>query len=444
MTERTRPSRPSSVPESRLGRLAGFGMMTAGIAGRGIIEGARRLGRGEIPTPGEMLLTPGNIMKLSDELSRMRGAALKLGQLISMDAGEFLPPELATIMERLRADADFMPQAQLTSVLKRNWGEHWQEKFSAFDMVPIAAASIGQVHRAKSLDGQDLAVKVQYPGVKNSIDSDIDNVVALFKLSGLAPPREKLESLIADAKAQLKDETDYLREAQMMIDYGKHIKKDKAFTLPLAVMQLTTEEILTMQFLPGRAIEKTAFLMPDVRNRIVESLIRLCLREVFEFGIMQSDPNFANYTYDTQTGVIGLLDFGATVHLTPEAVSGYRALLKAGMANDREGVKQAALGLRIFSEAISPEHEHQLLEMVMTVFGEVMKTDTYDFARDTLMEGIRQRGTALAMDKGFNEIPPTEVIYLQRKVAGMYLLGRRLKARVGIRAMLEEFVQTKA
>jgi len=91
--------------------------MTAGIAGRTLFEGAKRLSQGELPDPRDLLLTPTNILKLSDELSRMRGAALKMGQLISMDAGEFLPSELAHLMERLRADADFMPQAQLISAL---------------------------------------------------------------------------------------------------------------------------------------------------------------------------------------------------------------------------------------------------------------------------------------------------------------------------------------
>lgn len=434
-------SRAMPVPSSRLGRLGGFGMMAAGIAGRGVFEGAKRLSRGELPDPRDLLLTPTNVMKLSDELSRMRGAALKLGQLISMDAGEFLPPELASIMERLRADADFMPETQLISVLKRNWGDDWRKQFQSFDTKPIAAASIGQVHRATSLEGQELAIKVQYPGVKQSIDSDIDNVLTLFKLSGLAPPKEKLAPLVADAKIQLKQETDYLREAEMMEEYCRHLGEDETFALPHCVKTLTTEEILVMQYLPGRQIEKTAFQLQTIRDGIVENLIKLCLREVFEFHLMQSDPNFANYTFDTDTGKIGLLDFGATVHLSTEAVSGYKRLVRAGMNDDREGVKNAALALGIFSPTIKPNQEKQLMKIVMTVFREIMRDEVYDFGRDTLMDSIRIEGMELAMDPDFQEIPPTEIIYLQRKVAGMYLLGRKLKAKVGIREMLDAFIK---
>lgn len=205
--------RPSPVPTHRLARLAGLGALTTGIATRTILEGARRLSRGELPKPSDLLLTPGNILRVSDELSRMRGAALKLGQLLSMDAGDFLPGELAGLLERLRADADFMPPRQLNSVLVSNWGPDWRKRFSRFETRPLAAASIGQVHRATTVDGRDLAIKVQYPGVAKSIDSDIANVISLFRLSGIAPPAPVLARLGAEARKQLHEEADYLREA---------------------------------------------------------------------------------------------------------------------------------------------------------------------------------------------------------------------------------------
>jgi predicted unusual protein kinase regulating ubiquinone biosynthesis (AarF/ABC1/UbiB family) len=440
MDDRQKPGRAKAVPSSRLGRLAGFGAMTAGIAGRTLFEGAKRLSQGELPDPRDLLLTPTNILKLSDELSRMRGAALKMGQLISMDAGEFLPPELAQLMTRLRADADFMPQAQLISVLNKNWGKDWQDKFEHFDMKPIAAASIGQVHRARTIEGEELAIKVQYPGVKQSIDSDIDNVVTLFKMSGMAPPKEKLAPLVADAKIQLHGETDYLREAQMMRDYGEHLETIDGFILPTPNDTLTTQEVLAMEFLEGRSIEKTAFQMQDIRDDIVTKLIRLCLEEVYHFQLMQSDPNFANYIYNLDTKTIGLLDFGATLAITENSVSGYKTLIQAGMKGDREAVREAAIQLGIFSNAIDPNHEKILLNIVMTVFREIMRNEIYDFTNDGLVDSLRQQGMELAMDPDFQEIPPTEIIYLQRKVAGMYLLGRRLKARVPLRAMLHDFM----
>ena len=146
-------------------------------------EGARRLAAGERPRLGDLLLTPANAKRVADRLSHLRGAALKLGQMISMDAGDFLPPELATILATVRNQAYRMPPQQLDGVLKREWGANWRQRFKRFDATPMAAASIGQVHRAELPDGRILAIKVQYPGVRASINADVDNVATLLRLS---------------------------------------------------------------------------------------------------------------------------------------------------------------------------------------------------------------------------------------------------------------------
>ncbi|MEM7212871.1 MAG: AarF/UbiB family protein [Pseudomonadota bacterium] len=151
------------------------------------LSGLRQVARGQRPGFQDLLLTPGNIHRIANELARMRGAAMKIGQLLSMDTGDVLPAELAAIMARLRANADHMPPRQLKTVLTKAWGEGWLRKFESFDARPIAAASIGQVHRARTRDGRDMALKVQYPGVARSINSDVANVGALIKMTGLVP-----------------------------------------------------------------------------------------------------------------------------------------------------------------------------------------------------------------------------------------------------------------
>ncbi|MEL7488035.1 MAG: AarF/UbiB family protein, partial [Pseudomonadota bacterium] len=177
----------AAVPRRRLSRAARFGGLAAGVAGDVALRGAGRALRGERPDLGSLLLTPANAARIADELAKLRGAAMKIGQLVSMDAGDLLPPEFAEIMARLRATAAPMPGRQLKSVLTENWGRDWLRRFDAFDVRPLAAASIGQVHRARTNDGRDLAIKIQYPGVRASIDSDVDNVATLINLSGLLP-----------------------------------------------------------------------------------------------------------------------------------------------------------------------------------------------------------------------------------------------------------------
>ena len=200
--------RQRAVPSGRASRMGHFGRLAAGVAGGMLAEGARRIADGERPRMRDMLLTPGNIGKVADRLSHLRGAAMKLGQMISMDAGDFLPAELTQVLARLRDNAHHMPPQQLQQVLAAQWGKDWRTRFRRFEPRPIAAASIGQVHRATTHDGRDLAIKVQYPGVRESIDADIDNVATLLRVSGLLPRELDIAPLLGEAKRQLADETD--------------------------------------------------------------------------------------------------------------------------------------------------------------------------------------------------------------------------------------------
>lgn len=175
------------VPGGRWARLARLGSLAGGVAGNMLAEGARQFAQGKRPKIHDLLLTPANARRVADQLAQLRGAAMKVGQLLSMDAGELLPPELAGILSRLRADAIPMPMSQVVAALNANWGEGWDRHFQQFSFTPTAAASIGQVHFAQRKDGRHLAIKIQYPGVRQSIDSDVDNVASLLRVSGLLP-----------------------------------------------------------------------------------------------------------------------------------------------------------------------------------------------------------------------------------------------------------------
>ena len=203
-----------TVPGGRFDRMLRLGGMTSGILGGMVRSGVRQITQGERPRLPAMLLTPATAHRLTRDLGQMRGAAMKLGQMLSMDTGLALPPEMTAIMATLRAQAPHMPPKQLQTVLNAEWGAGWYGRFTRFDLRPFAAASIGQVHRAITPDGRDLAIKVQYPGMRASIDSDIDNVAALLRLPGLVPRGMDLAPLLREAKIQLHQEADYLAEAR--------------------------------------------------------------------------------------------------------------------------------------------------------------------------------------------------------------------------------------
>lgn len=414
--------------------------MTAGIAGNMAVNGLAQLGQGQRPSMRNLLLTPRNISRITDQLAQMRGAAMKIGQLISMDTGEVLPPELAQIMARLRDDAHFMPPSQLKQVLNSEWPDGWLGSFKDFDVRPIAAASIGQVHRAKLKDGRDLAIKVQYPGVARSIDSDVANVGALLRMSGLLPKGFELAPYLDEARKQLHDETDYVREAEYLSRFRALMADAPGFDVPQVLHDWCTPRILAMSFVEGRPIENAVAQSQKERDRIARDLIDLTLQELFNFRLMQTDPNFANYFYNAENDQIVLLDFGATREIVPSVVEQYRRVFKMGLADDVSGLTQVAAEIGFFDETTSGEHRDQIIEMIRLVFKSLRDSRPFDFAYNDLSAQMQSKGNALAESGFVPPLLPIDVLLLQRKFGGMFLLAKRLGARVDVVTKLEEYL----
>ncbi len=177
----------SRVPTTRFGRLARLGLTAGELALGGAAESLRRLAGTKPSDAYNVLLTATNAKKLASRLAGMRGAAMKMGQILSMESADFLPREFADALAILRDSADTMPLSQIKRVMGREYGKGWQNLFIDFNYEPIAAASIGQVHRVFTEDGRDLALKIQYPGVAKSINSDVDNMAMLMRLINLLP-----------------------------------------------------------------------------------------------------------------------------------------------------------------------------------------------------------------------------------------------------------------
>jgi len=282
--------RGRAVPSGRLARLGRFGQLAGGVAGGVIAEGARRLAAGERPRMGDLLLTPANAARVADQLAHLRGAAMKLGQMISMDAGDLLPAELTAILARLRENAHHMPPRQLDQVLAAEWGRDWRRRFRFFQAHPIAAASIGQVHRAEMADGRVLAIKVQYPGVAASIDADVDNVATLLRVSGLLPRELDVAPLLAEAKRQLHEEADYARELAMLERYRALVGDDPASLVPAAEPALSTPRVLAMEHVGGERIEALTERDQAERDDAAAKLVALVLRELFAWGACRPTP----------------------------------------------------------------------------------------------------------------------------------------------------------
>jgi len=429
-----------AVPTSRVGRFARVARMAGGVAGGMLAEGARQLRSGKRPKARDMLLTPANARRVAEQLATMRGAAMKVGQILSMDTGEFLPRELADILARLRADARYMPPAQLNRVMEQAYGEDWESQLYGFRHRPLAAASIGQVHRALSPDGREIVLKVQYPGVVSSIDSDVDNIASLLRISGLLPAEVDIRPLLDDAKRQLKNEADYHKEAEFLAAFGDLLRDDDRFLVPQLLPELTRRNVLAMTYVSGDPIESIAGLPQAERDRVMSALVELMFMEIFELRMVQTDPNFANYRYRPETGQIVLLDFGATRRFKAGFVNNYRRLIAAAVAENREKVVAAAEKLGYAMGDADSEYRALVLEMFLLALEPMRQEGSYDFARSSMARNLSALSEQISDFRDFWRAPPTDAVYFHRKLGGMFLLASRLKACVDVNALIRRWL----
>ncbi len=431
------------IKQSRLGRVSQLGRLAGGIAAGMLGEGARQLASGNRPALGDLVMTPSNARRVGDRLAEMRGAAMKVGQLLSMDSGHLLPPEFSSMLERLRGDACPLPLGQVGAALKSSLGEDWQRGFRRFHFDPVAAASIGQVHRAELRDGTAVAVKLQYPGIRTSIDSDVDNVATLLRWSRLVPEEIDILPLLGEAKRQLHAEADYRLEADKLRAFATRLQQDSRFQLPQVHDPLSSESVLTMSFLDGAPIETLADAASTQRNRVAADLFELALREVFDWGLVQTDPNFANYLYDANSGRIQLLDFGATRDYSATCREQLRDLLRAAVDGSDEDLVRAATAVGYLGEG-DPEPYRLGVTRLLRTATEPVHAHTFHFRDSDLAERMSDIVLSLRLEQRYARLPPTGVLFLHRKLGGLYLLLSRLNARLPVGQILAPWLGRSA
>jgi predicted unusual protein kinase regulating ubiquinone biosynthesis (AarF/ABC1/UbiB family) len=431
----------SAVPTSRLGRALRFGMLTGELALSAAVGTARQWSTGKPVDLAASLLTPANAEMLARRLAVLRGPAMKLGQLISLSGEELVPEEFRRALDMLRAQGYSMPDSQLRRVLGREFGKGWQERFAHFEFEPVAAASIGQIHRARKLGGRELALKIQYPGVARSVDSDVDNLAMLLRRLDFLPLQLDVPALAREAKRQLKLETDYEREARNLERYRKLVAVMPDVIVPRVDRTLTTRHVLAMDWVEGEPLEALASeAVPQARrNAIARTLYELLFRELFEFRFVQTDPNFANYLYLPATHQLALLDLGSAGDFPAVLVDSYRDACRAMIAGDDRALREAMFAIGY----AQPDDPEALIEnasdIIKLACEPLTHRSSYDFAASGLAIRARDLGLAVAFGKGLRS-PPPATIFLHRKLIGTFLICSRLRARVNVHAIIERFI----
>ncbi|XP_059055185.1 atypical kinase COQ8B, mitochondrial isoform X1 [Achroia grisella] len=437
-------SKARVVPSSRIGRMISFGSLAAGLGVGTVAQYARNTFQsvtGRVEDSANAFLSPANAERIVDTLCKVRGAALKLGQLLSIQDDTMMSPELQRIFERVRQSADFMPSWQVEKVMASQLGSDWRSKVMHFEDKPFAAASIGQVHLAVLHNGQEVAIKVQYPGVAMGINSDIDNLVGVMKVWNIFPKGMFIDNIVEVAKKELAWEVDYIREAECTRKFKRLLAPYPEYFVPDVIDNLCAAEVITTELIDGMPLDKLFDAPMETRVDISSKIMKLCLREMFVLRCMQTDPNWANFFYNTNSKQVILLDFGATREYSKEFMDQYIEIIKAASDGDRDAILRKSREMKFLTGYESKIMEETHIDTVM-IMGEVFTsegTGEFDFGTQRTTRRIQALVPTILTHR---LCPPPEEIYsLHRKLSGVFLLCSKMKVKLNCRDMFNEIYQ---
>jgi len=326
---------PAEDPErDRLSRrVARFARVGAGLSGAAAAIGANALrGAGDLDAR--------NARALQEALGRLKGPLMKVAQMATT-VPDLLPPEFAAELAKLQMNAPPMGPAFVRRRMGAELGPNWAAKFQDFDFAPAAAASLGQVHRAVSLDGRPLAVKLQYPDMQSAVESDLAQMRALMalgrRLFGAVDTREIAEEI----SARIREELDYGRERRAMTLYRAFFEGRPDIVAPAPVETLSTGRLLTMDWLEGRGLESFTAASQADRDRIARLLFEAWWTPLIRIGVIHGDPHLGNYSFAGEGERLNLLDFGCIRIFPASFVDGVARLYRALIDDDFEAQMEA-------------------------------------------------------------------------------------------------------
>lgn len=434
-----RKPRERRVPSTPFSRALGFAGLGASLAWGTLQESTRRLVFGpknlqNQPSALSPFMSEKNAERLALALCRMRGAALKIGQMLSIQDESLVPAPILAALDIVRQGADVMPRNQLNQVLNVELGQEWFSKLISFDYEPMAAASIGQVHRAVARNGMEVAMKIQYPGVADSIESDIDNVKLLLDYTNLIPKGLYLDQAIKVAKDELSCECDYVLEASNQKRFHDLLFNSQGFYVPLVVDDLSSKKVLTTELISGVPIDKVALLDQETRNYVGRKLLELTLLELFVFRFMQTDPNWSNFLYDEASKTINLIDFGAARDYPKNFVDNYLRMVVACANGDKDAVIEMSTRLGFLTGKESEVMLDAHVQAGFVVGLPFSKPGVYDFRATNITHSISNLGATMLRHR--LTPPPDEAYSLHRKLSGAFLACIKLGAAVPCRQLL--------
>ena len=421
-------SNSTQAPVTKGKRFMKLAGMSASVAGRyagNKVKQAFQTAEQRADSATQMYDNIGN--EITDTLGELKGAVMKVGQIASQ-AKDLFPAEVSDALVKLQKEAPPMPYSVIAEQIEASLGQSPQGLFKSFDESPFAAASIGQVHRAVTPEGQEVVVKIQYPGVKESVDSDMAHLRFALKASRLLKVKKAVaDAYFAEIRERIMEELDYVNEAANLNLFREfHSRHDPKLVIPEVIDEFSTHNVLTLSFEDGDHLNEvkdknySEAAITEIGLRIFEVMGR----EIFELKAVHGDPHPGNFAFRPDGSVV-MYDFGCIKHLDPHIVKHYRDIIEAGLSGDLDQLDASliAIGGRI---AKGPKIEDAYYELWREIFLRPFLTnEPFDFSTATMHEDV-VKNIPGAMKRMDSFQPVVETAFMDRAVGGHYNTMREL------------------
>jgi predicted unusual protein kinase regulating ubiquinone biosynthesis (AarF/ABC1/UbiB family) len=427
---------------SRRGRFFKLAGMTASVAGRYASERVQSVFSADEKTIDARKKIA--YEKMADDivgtLGELKGAVMKIGQIASQTQ-DLLPKEFSEALKKLQKEAPPVDFSVIKKQIESELEGTLDTLFKSFEVKPFASASIGQVHRAVTNDDEQVVVKVQYPGVDRSCDSDLKQLRLTLKLGGLLKlPKKSVDALFAEIQERLHEELDYVNEANNIRLFRDFHQNHSDILIPKVYKDLSTRHVLTLEYLEGDhagdLAEKT--YSQDQINQLGENLFQMLAAHLFEFQHIHGDPHPGNFAF-RKDGKIIIYDFGCIKILKPEIVKAYKDAISASLAEDYDAVDEALqrLGARVVQKESPGEDYYKVWRNIF--FEPFLWQGEYRF-KDAKLHVEAAKQTPLLFKYLSHFKPPVESLYIDRMISGHYWLMKSMGVEANFRTILNKYI----
>jgi len=379
--------------------------------------------------------------RIAKTLGELKGAAMKIGQMASI-GNDVLPKELSDALSKLQREAPPMAFDVIAGQIRRELGAEPAELFAWFDEEPFAAASIGQVHRARTDDGREVVVKVQYPGVDESVDSDLSHLKLALRASGLigGAHRRAMDGVFQEIRLRLHEELDYTNEAENVRKFRAFHKKHPFVAVPDVVGERSAKRVLTLTYEPGDPITSLDALnySQEARNKLGYAMFHVMASQIFELKAVQADPNPANFAFRAD-GTVVLYDFGCVKFIEDDFLRDYAALISAGIDEDYARADELlfTLGARVPGSPPVPFTVHKKWR---DLFLEPLLSPTfYAYGQSRLHErAVKYIPEILSLRESFSPAP--KLVFTDRAIVGNYGNMKTLRAEANLMNLVKMYI----